>query len=76
MNKLANSILKFVVIWRNPFSFSSVTDRMIKKAAEIFAVAANEIKTNVPNSIPIQWRKLKPGFVKINTDGSAFGNPG
>ncbi|KAK5836889.1 hypothetical protein PVK06_012694 [Gossypium arboreum] len=97
MKKLANFILNFIVIWRNPFSLSDwselldanidakewtrrrklpcsltfalvllsfFTDRMIEKAADIFAVAANEIKTNVPNSIPTQWRKLMPGSSK------------
>ncbi|KAA3482687.1 reverse transcriptase [Gossypium australe] len=33
-------------------------------------------KVSTPECIPVQWRKPKPGFVKIITDGSAIRNPG
>jgi hypothetical protein len=32
--------------------------------------------TNLPKKLLIGWKPPPPGFLKLNTDGSALGNPG
>ena len=47
----------------------------IKKSAEFFAIVPNI--PNKPNRIQVQvkWSKPQPGWVKLNTDSSMFGDP-
>ncbi|PPR84985.1 hypothetical protein GOBAR_AA35728 [Gossypium barbadense] len=40
----------------------------------VFSVSTNRLSGH--SSRRVRWRKPKPGFVKINTDGSAIRNPG
>jgi len=46
------------------------------KAVEYFAINGKTKITHIPSALPIKWQKPLQGWHKLNTDGSALGNPG
>ena len=67
---------------RNSFLFSSGTvtrniqDHCIKKSAEFFAIVGDKPNKNLRTNIQVKWTKPPVGWLKLNTDGFAVGNPG
>ncbi|KAM3698353.1 hypothetical protein ACB098_06G182400 [Castanea mollissima] len=54
---------------------TKVAEKCIQSTAEFFAVGTR-IKLPISRSIiPVAWRKPPEGWAKLNTDGSALGNP-
>ena len=54
---------------------SGLSALCIKRSAEFFAIVPNV--PSKPNRIQVQvkWCKPQPGWMKLNTDGSVFGDP-
>ena len=67
---------------RNSLLFSSGTvtrniqDFCIKKSVEFFAIVANKPNKNLRTNIQVKWTKPPVGWLKLNMDGFAVGNPG
>ncbi|OMO62552.1 hypothetical protein COLO4_33037 [Corchorus olitorius] len=61
-----------------PQSICSSLDRInpIFKAVEFSALAISRPPSQLPTFTPVKWFPPKPGWFKLNTDGSALGNPG
>ena len=67
---------------RNRFQFKTgVVDnlshtRCIKDSAEFFAIGSKDRCNKMKKVIRVAWEKPPLGWLKLNTDGSALGNPG
>lgn len=67
---------------RNNFLFrSGVVDRMIhtkciRDSAEFFSIGAKIRCNRMKKMIQVAWEKPPTGWIKLNSDGSALGNPG
>uniref|UniRef100_A0A7N2L285 Uncharacterized protein n=1 Tax=Quercus lobata TaxID=97700 RepID=A0A7N2L285_QUELO len=53
----------------------STCSHCIKKGAEFYAIVPNNPSKSNRIQIQVKWSKTQPGWVKINTSGSFFGNP-
>nr|POE60184.1 putative ribonuclease h protein [Quercus suber] len=60
----------FLCIRRN------IQDLCIKKSDEFFAIVGDKPNKNPRTNIQVKWTKPLVGWLKLNTDGSALGNPG
>ena len=64
------------VIFRTGQDNPNLVKRCVQSSAEYFSIG---MKTKIHPSkicIPVAWQKPPLGWAKLNTDGSALGNPG
>ena len=67
---------------RNKFQFrTGVVDNLIqmkciKESAKFFAIGAKDRCNKMKKVIQVAWEKPPLGWMKLNNDGSALGNPG
>ncbi|GLU12286.1 hypothetical protein SLE2022_289800 [Rubroshorea leprosula] len=58
-----------------PFQLNNLRSSIIERAAEFWA-SANPKATRIYHEENFKWAKPPPNVIKLNTDGSAKGNPG
>ena len=53
-----------------------VPTKCIRDSVEIFSIGTNSRLNRTKAVIPVAWEKPPIGWLKLNSDGSALGNPG
>ena len=53
----------------------NIQDLCIKKSAKFFAIVGDKPNENPRINIQVKWTKPPMGWLKLNTNGSAVGNP-